>query len=166
MAAEQNLNRKRFREGDQKTSADVAPAELEERNLAKLTRNSVTPNPQRAGLKRRAMSRDPKKRLLSGKEDPFPGPAPIPEEAVRKFQRGEHVKLGEIANQTVKNRLRTLDKVHKLAQKQAARFDLLLPEDAGFLEADEGEDTCLIQQQDIADAVDITSSSKVSVEWN
>uniref|UniRef100_A0A3Q2XQ12 WD repeat-containing protein 46 n=1 Tax=Hippocampus comes TaxID=109280 RepID=A0A3Q2XQ12_HIPCM len=47
-----------------------------------------------------------------------------------------------------------------MAQKQAARFDLLLPEEAGFLEGDENEDTCTISQQDIADAVDITSGTK------
>lgn len=35
--------------------------------------------------------------------------------------------------------------------------------DARFLEGDEGEDTCLISQEDIADAVDITSGAKVMI---
>lgn len=30
-----------------------------------------------------------------------------------------------------------------------------------FLEGDEGEDTCLVSQEDIANAVDITSGAKV-----
>lgn len=34
---------------------------------------------------------------------------------------------------------------------------------ARFLEGDEGEDTCLISQEDIADAVDITSGAKVMI---
>uniref|UniRef100_A0A4W6D847 WD repeat-containing protein 46 n=1 Tax=Lates calcarifer TaxID=8187 RepID=A0A4W6D847_LATCA len=52
------------------------------------------------------------------------------------------------------------DEASEMAQKQAARLDLLLPEDAGFLEGDEDEDTCTISQEDIADAVDITSGAK------
>lgn len=32
-----------------------------------------------------------------------------------------------------------------------------------FLEGDEGEDTCMISQEDIADAVDITSGAKVII---
>nr|DBA20443.1 TPA: hypothetical protein GDO54_017220 [Pyxicephalus adspersus] len=46
------------------------------------------------------------------------------------------------------------------AMNQAARHDLLLPEESGFLEGDEGEDTCTITQHDIVDVVDITSASK------
>lgn len=35
--------------------------------------------------------------------------------------------------------------------------------DARFLEGDEGEDTCMISQEDIAEAVDITSGAKVII---
>ncbi|XP_053704800.1 WD repeat-containing protein 46 isoform X3 [Synchiropus splendidus] len=52
------------------------------------------------------------------------------------------------------------DALSEMAQKQAARFDMLLLEDAGFLEGDEGEDTCTISQEDIAEAVDISSGAK------
>lgn len=38
------------------------------------------------------------------------------------------------------------------------------PSNLSFLEGDEEEDTCTISQQDIADAVDITSASKVAVQ--
>ncbi|XP_072329457.1 WD repeat-containing protein 46-like [Scyliorhinus torazame] len=117
-------------------------------------------NPPGARLQRQQTATTWKKRMFSGREDPFPGPAPIPQEAIDKFRRGEDIKLGVISNTNVKKHLEELDTVYKHAQKQAARFHLLLPEDAGFLEGDDGEDTCLIQQQDIADAVDITSSSK------
>ncbi|XP_067829919.1 WD repeat-containing protein 46 [Heptranchias perlo] len=115
---------------------------------------------QTANLRKRHKLRGGTKRAISGKDDPFPGPAPIPQEVIKKFERGEKITLSGIARTAVKNRLKTLEKKYKQAQKRAASFDLLLPEEAGFLEADEGEDTCIIQQQDIADAVDITSSSK------
>ncbi|ELT99341.1 hypothetical protein CAPTEDRAFT_214977 [Capitella teleta] len=47
-----------------------------------------------------------------------------------------------------------------MASKQAARAEALLQEEAGFIEADEGESTCEVTQYDIANAVDITSAQK------
>ncbi|XP_078497739.1 WD repeat-containing protein 46 [Lissotriton helveticus] len=102
----------------------------------------------------------PGKKFISGKVDPFPGPAPIPEEKVKKFERGTKPVLSLVSNRRLKHELTSLESKVELAKKQAARFDMLLPEEAGFLEGDEGEDTCIIQQQDIAEAVDITSGSK------
>lgn len=37
----------------------------------------------------------------------------------------------------------------------------MFPSNLRFLEGDDGEDTCTISQDDIADAVDITSGTKV-----
>ncbi|KAM3618307.1 uncharacterized protein V6R79_018670 [Siganus canaliculatus] len=101
-------------------------------------------------------------KFISGKSDPFPGSAPLPEDRVQKFKRPikgqtkkpqrKHYKLRDIITRS--------NETSEMAQKQAARFDILLPEDAGFLEGDEDEDTCTISQEDIADAVDITSGSK------
>ncbi|XP_029441219.1 WD repeat-containing protein 46 [Rhinatrema bivittatum] len=99
-------------------------------------------------------------KFVSGKVDPFPGPAPIPQEKVQKFERGKKTKLDQVSNRKLKGHLKTLESKVELAKTQAARFDLLLPEEAGFLEGDEGEDTCTIQQEDIAEAVDITSGCK------
>ncbi|XP_077369973.1 WD repeat-containing protein 46 [Festucalex cinctus] len=101
------------------------------------------------------------KPFKSRKRDTFPGPATIPEAKLRKFTRKgktkekinkHHFKLKEVIARS--------DEASEMAQKQAARFDLLLPEEAGFLEGDDDEDTCTISQQDIADAVDITSGTK------
>ncbi|XP_072890973.1 WD repeat-containing protein 46 isoform X1 [Hemitrygon akajei] len=97
---------------------------------------------------------------MSGRKDPFPGPAPLPDEALEKYKRGKDVQMGELAAGRAKGDLQSLHKKSKYAQRLAARFDQLLPAEAGFLEADEGEDTCLIRQEDIAGAVDIASSSK------
>uniref|UniRef100_A0A4W6G4T1 WD repeat-containing protein 46 n=1 Tax=Lates calcarifer TaxID=8187 RepID=A0A4W6G4T1_LATCA len=100
------------------------------------------------------------KEFISGKSDPFPGPAPIPEDRVQKFKRKEKTKMPRPKHRKLRDMIVRSDEASEMAQKQAARLDLLLPEDAGFLEGDEDEDTCTISQEDIADAVDITSGAK------
>ncbi|KAG8002580.1 WD repeat-containing protein 46 [Nibea albiflora] len=100
------------------------------------------------------------KKLISGKSDPFPGSAPVPKERMQKFKRKGQIKKSRGQNYMLKDIISRTEEVSEMSQKQAARVDLLLPEDAGFLEGGEEEDTCTISQQDIADAVDITSASK------
>lgn len=100
------------------------------------------------------------KKLISGKSDPFPGEAPIPKEKLKKFQRGEKGKLPPRLQYKLRDIVSRSEAASELAQQHAARHDLLLAEDAGFLEGDEDEDTCTISQEDIADAVDITSGAK------
>ncbi|CAJ1084939.1 WD repeat-containing protein 46 [Xyrichtys novacula] len=99
------------------------------------------------------------KKFISGKSDPFPGPAPVPEDRIQKFKRKNKNKMPR-PHPKLRDIIRQSDKASEMSQEQAARFDLLLPEDAGFLEGDEGEDTCMISQEDIANAVDITSGAK------
>ncbi|CAL9702605.1 unnamed protein product [Knipowitschia caucasica] len=102
-----------------------------------------------------------KKIFLSGKDDPFPGPAPIPKNRIEKFKRkGETMPKTRKKNHKLKRLMAQSKDLSTMSQNQAARFDLLLPEDEGFLEGDEGEDTCTISQEDIAEAVDISSSAK------
>ncbi|XP_074537504.1 WD repeat-containing protein 46 [Halichoeres trimaculatus] len=100
------------------------------------------------------------KRFISGKEDPFPGPAQVPEDRMQKFKRKDKTKKPKRHHHKLRDVIARSEEASEMSQKQAARFDLLLPEDAGFLEGDEDEDTCTISQQDIADAVDITSGAK------
>ncbi|XP_035500240.1 WD repeat-containing protein 46 [Scophthalmus maximus] len=100
------------------------------------------------------------KRFISGKSDPFPGPAPIPEDRLQKFKRKEKTKKHRRQHYKLRDIITRSEEASEMAQKQAARFDILLPEDAGFLEGDEEEDTYTISQEDIADAVDITSGAK------
>ncbi|KAK7884878.1 hypothetical protein WMY93_028001 [Mugilogobius chulae] len=100
------------------------------------------------------------KKFVSGKTDPFPGPAPIPKDRVQKFKRKEEKLKSRNKHHKLKRLISQSKEAAKMAQNQAARFDLLLPEDEGFLEGDEGEDTCTISQEDIAEAVDISSSAK------
>ncbi|KAE8293628.1 WD repeat-containing protein 46 WD repeat-containing protein BING4 [Larimichthys crocea] len=100
------------------------------------------------------------KKFISGKSDPFPGPAPVPQDRMQKFKRKDKMKKSRGQTYKLKDIISRTEEASEMSQKQAARVDLLLPEDAGFLEGDEEEDTCTISQQDIADAVDITSASK------
>ncbi|KAM6929543.1 WD repeat-containing protein 46 [Lycodopsis pacificus] len=99
-------------------------------------------------------------KYISGKPDPFPGPAHIPEDRLQKFKRKEKTKKPRRQNYKLKDMIARSEETSEMAQKQAARLDLLLPEDAGFLEGEEDEDTCTISQEDIADSVDISSGTK------
>ncbi|XP_043087965.1 WD repeat-containing protein 46 [Puntigrus tetrazona] len=119
----------------------------------------VTENQREPTEKERAFKRKRNVKPLE-KKDPFPGEAPIPQKQLQKFQRGEKCEVPSKAREILKDAIAFSEAMSEHAQKQAARYDLLLPEDAGFLEGDEDEDTNTISQDDIADAVDITSGSK------
>lgn len=116
--------------------------------------------PQKTRKRTREGDEIVRKQVMSGKLDPFPGPAPIPEDRVQKFKRKEKTKTPHHAHYKLRDMIVRSEEASEMAQKQAARFDILLPEDAGFLEGDEDEDTCTISQEDIALAVDITSGAK------
>ncbi|XP_055788056.1 WD repeat-containing protein 46 [Salvelinus fontinalis] len=111
---------------------------------------------KRAGGKRGGAG----EKVISGKSDPFPGSALVPEEKLKKFKRGVKGELPPWPQYKLRDVVIRSEAASDLAQKQNARYDLMLPEDAGFLEGDKDEDTCTISQDDIADAVDITAGAK------
>ncbi|MCI4381103.1 hypothetical protein PGIGA_G00247660 [Pangasianodon gigas] len=128
-------------------------------------KNSEGEAPQEVSDKKDDERRKKRKRridgkFISGKKDPFPGEAPIPQEQLKKFQRGKKFQKLNRARKKAKEIITQSEAASALAQKEAARYDLLLPEEAGFLEGEEGEDTCTVSQEDIAEAVDITSGAK------
>ncbi|XP_071498553.1 WD repeat-containing protein 46-like [Diadema antillarum] len=100
------------------------------------------------------------KKGLRRKADPFPGPAPIPGEKLTKYKRGEKNEMKEVLYAPHKTNLKRKEDRYSLAAKQAARSELLLPEETGYLEADEGEETYDIGQEEIKSAVDIASATK------
>lgn len=97
--------------------------------------------------------------FCSQKSDPFPGPAPIPEDRLQKFKRKDKTKTvsttttlldtllvnkWELTNISfffwsqsrsqhykLKDIITRSEETSEMAQKQAARLDLVLPEDAG-----------------------------------
>ncbi|KAG8127258.1 hypothetical protein E2320_014192 [Naja naja] len=101
------------------------------------------------------------KRRISGREDPFPGASePVPPERARKFQRGALQQLEDVSSERLKHRLAKQEEKARAAVRQAARMELLLLEEPGFLEGEEDEDTCTVSQADIAAAVDLAASAK------
>ncbi|XP_014668594.1 PREDICTED: WD repeat-containing protein 46-like [Priapulus caudatus] len=94
------------------------------------------------------------------KIDPYPGEAPVSEDTVKKYTKTKKVKSAGIKGKYHEHRYKQQVQATRLAATQAARAELLLREDTGYFEADEGEDTSKISQYDIADAVDITSAEK------
>lgn len=110
--------------------------------------------------RRKERKRRVERTIMSGKNDPFPGEAAIPEQQLKKFERGKKFQMLNNTRMKAKEIITKCEAASELAQKEAARYDLMLPEDAGFLEGDEGEDTCTVSQEDIAEAVDITSGAK------
>ncbi|XP_063174757.1 WD repeat-containing protein 46 [Chroicocephalus ridibundus] len=97
---------------------------------------------------------------VSGRQDPFPGPAPLPRRRLRRFLRGGAEKAPRASSQRLRWHLKLGGQREAAAAARAARLDLLLPEEPGFLEPDPGEDTSTVTQGDIAEAVDIASAAK------
>ncbi|KAM4816651.1 WD repeat-containing protein 46 [Urocitellus parryii] len=99
-------------------------------------------------------------RSLSGAQDPFPGPAPVPVEVARKFCRiDKSQKLTRLKSKT-RSKLEVAEAEEEETSVKAARSQLLLAEEPGFLEGEDGEDTAKIRQADIVEAVDIASAAK------
>ncbi|XP_056320556.1 WD repeat-containing protein 46 [Danio aesculapii] len=159
MAAQEELNPSHVEK-----KAKKKPAKRYWEETENTEQNKPTEEESKAEQKQKTSTATEKRknaeRSLSGKEDPFPGEKPIPQKQLRKFQRGEKHKVPARAGPKLKHAIKSSESLSELAQKQAARYGLMLPEDAGFLEGDDGEDTCTISQDDIANAVDITSGAK------
>jgi len=105
-----------------------------------------------------------KKDLLKNKEeneDPYPGDAPIPAHRMKKHSRGKAMNLYKgIKTPFKRTQALQKEKLVKLANKQAARVEILLPEESGFVEAEKDEFTSQFRQTDIKSSVDITSATK------
>lgn len=80
-----------------------------------------------------------------------------------KHSRGQGLDLSKnkaIKNSIVKKKLARREKVIRNTAEQAARTEVLLTEEPGFLETEPGETTTQFRQREIADNVDITSATK------
>ncbi|MBZ3887560.1 WD repeat-containing protein 46 [Sciurus carolinensis] len=99
-------------------------------------------------------------RSLSGAQDPFPGPAPVPVEVARKFCRIDKSKKLPRSKSKTRSKLEVAEAEEEETSVKAARSELLLAEEPGFLEGEDGEDTAKIRQADIVEAVDIASAAK------
>ncbi|GFT44934.1 WD repeat-containing protein 46 [Nephila pilipes] len=93
--------------------------------------------------------------------DPFHGAPEVSSETIKKYKRGESINIDGIKTTRQKINFMKEDMKIKQSVQQAARNELLLTEEAGYIEPDENKATYRIEQHEIAAAVDITSASKL-----
>ncbi|KAL0275973.1 UNVERIFIED_CONTAM: hypothetical protein PYX00_003665 [Menopon gallinae] len=79
---------------------------------------------------------------------------------LEKYNRGEPINNRMVKGKVTRKKFNDKEKKVDFALEQAVRSELLLTEDAGYLEAEEGEETCEISQSEIQDAVDPNSATK------
>lgn len=80
---------------------------------------------------------------------------------VGKYIRGRGVSLRGIRDKNLKGSLQRAYEKHKLAAESAAKSEILLPDQAGFLEAEGLEKTYKVTQLQLADNVDINTARKI-----
>ncbi|KAM7348787.1 WD repeat-containing protein 46 [Cochliomyia hominivorax] len=85
----------------------------------------------------------------------------ISKDLLTKYERGEQVEGKGVKTKFFKEKQKRKEVYLEYATEQAARTELLLTEQPGFLEADEGEVTADYTQEEIAANVDIQSASKL-----
>lgn len=111
-------------------------------------------------IPKNASDRKKPQRTLSGAQDPFPGPVPAPLEVAGKFCRIDKSKKLPHSKPKTQSRLEKAEAQEEEASVRAARAELLLAEEPGFLVGEDGEDTAKVLQTDIVEAVDISSAAK------
>ncbi|XP_012577116.1 PREDICTED: WD repeat-containing protein 46 [Condylura cristata] len=129
------------------------------KNSHVLKKSRIAKKPQ-VPKKHRQRGKPEPQRTLSGAQDPFPGPAPVPVEAAQKFCRIDKSKKLPHSKPKTRSRIEVAEAEEEEVSAKAARAELLLAEEPGFLEGDDGEDTAKIRQADIVEAVDIASAAK------
>jgi U3 small nucleolar RNA-associated protein 7 len=80
----------------------------------------------------------------------------------KKYSRGSGPGVQSIEDKKLKRKLTEAEKIYKESRDKAARAEILLPDEVGYLEADGPiEDTYKFKQRDIKEAVDQQSASKI-----
>ncbi|XP_032705021.1 WD repeat-containing protein 46 [Lontra canadensis] len=142
---------------NKKRNRELRPQRPKNSNIAKKSR--ISRKPQLPKKPREGRNLEPQ-RSVSGAQDPFPGPAPVPVEVARKFRRIDKSKKLPHSKSKTRSRLEVAEAEEEEISIKAARSELLLAEEPGFLEGEDGEDTAKIRQADIVEAVDIASAAK------
>lgn len=100
---------------------------------------------------------DIKKKIAKAK---YPGAAPIDPELVAKHSRGAASSNKFVKTNVLKEKIRRKEATYEFASEQAARTEILLKEDEGYIEADLEERTVDYTQAEIKANVDITAAAK------
>ncbi|XP_068630146.1 WD repeat-containing protein 46 [Battus philenor] len=101
------------------------------------------------------------KGLKRKKNERFPGKAPLDPKKLERHSRGEGFQGKGVTHPLHAKKLQKKERKHNYAQEQAARAEILLTEDQGLIEVEEGEKTTAISQKIIADNVDIAAATKI-----
>jgi len=83
------------------------------------------------------------------------------EEQAAKFQRGEKVNYRRIKDKKLRGKLRKTEYIAKKAVTEAVKAQVLLTEEAGYLEPEGMEETHNFSQQDLVPHVDLQTASKM-----
>ncbi|CAH1987665.1 unnamed protein product [Acanthoscelides obtectus] len=113
--------------------------------------------------RRREDRRLEKMKKLKQKPNPnpkFKGRVKPSKELLEKYSKGKGVNVKGVKLDIHKKKIRKKEDKIKFAEEQAAMAEILLTEDAGFLEADSGETTTQFTQKQIVDSVDIAAATK------
>ncbi|KAJ1494227.1 hypothetical protein T484DRAFT_1766442 [Baffinella frigidus] len=97
---------------------------------------------------------------------PFPAPKPQKKEddggeAAEKYKRGERNLISVVTDKKLKMDIKRSEKSARGAAAAAARAEILLPSDAGYLEGEGMEKTQRFQQHKIKAEVDGASAQKI-----
>ncbi|CAA9997748.1 unnamed protein product [Nesidiocoris tenuis] len=106
---------------------------------------------------------EPWKKVPVRKGKPLFNPPPVPKDVLDKYTRGERLPQQEIASfrsKTLKKKALRAEKKIQWAEETTARAEVLLTEESGFLQTDEGEVSKYLTQKQIVANVDITSATK------
>uniref|UniRef100_A0A8C4PYX1 WD repeat domain 46 n=1 Tax=Eptatretus burgeri TaxID=7764 RepID=A0A8C4PYX1_EPTBU len=94
------------------------------------------------------------------RHDPFVGASRPPEAMVEKHRRGPTKPMDGVRGDTERSRLKLQEKTREKAAEQAARHTAFAANEPGFVEADDGEETARLHQEDLKDSVDVASAAK------
>ncbi|XP_028168059.1 WD repeat-containing protein 46 [Ostrinia furnacalis] len=95
------------------------------------------------------------------KPQKYPGKAPVDPKKLENHSRGEGLNPKKVKHPLHAAKLKKKENKLNYAQKQAARAEILLTEEQGLLEVDEGYKTTAISQKVIAENVDIAAATKI-----
>ncbi|CAG9865230.1 unnamed protein product [Phyllotreta striolata] len=90
----------------------------------------------------------------------YKGKVKPPKELIEKYSKGEGVELRNVTTSVHRKRIEKKEKNIKFSAEHAALTEVLLTEEAGFLEADDGETTTQFTQKQIAQQIDIAAAAK------
>ncbi|CAG9827171.1 unnamed protein product [Diabrotica balteata] len=90
----------------------------------------------------------------------FQGKVKPPKELIEKYTRGEEVNVKGVKTSTHQKIIQRKEKNIKFAIEESAKTEVLLTEDSGYLEADNGETTTQFTQKHLVKEVDIAAATK------